>query len=331
MNLRLSLATTAILAACIPALSRAAAEGPKLALPIACEIGRTCEVQHYVDRDPGAGARDYRCSHRTYDKHNGVDIRLLDMAAQRRGVDVLAAAPGKVARLRDGVEDVSVRTRGLAAVSGQECGNGVVIDHGGGWETQYCHLAKGSVRVKPGDVVKAGTPVGKVGLSGQTEFPHLHMTVRRAGQVVDPFAPGPVAPGVCAAKGSMWTPQAAKALAYKEGVILNAGFAGVAEVSNETIEAGGIAPPSRSSPALVSYFRVVEPSKGDVMELTLRGPDGKVLAADKRPPLESDKAQFFAMVGKRSRTGWPPGRYAAELKVWRGGKLVMQRQIAVVL
>ena len=45
-----------------------------------------CFVQNYVDRDPSTGALDYRCGHRTYDKHDGTDIRLLDMAAQKSGV-----------------------------------------------------------------------------------------------------------------------------------------------------------------------------------------------------------------------------------------------------
>src|SRR5689334_24736349 len=129
----LPLAALALAALAAPAAHlRAEGEGPRLALPIACEVGRTCEVQHYVDRDPGPGVLDYRCGHRTYDKHNGVDIRLLDMAAQRRGVNVLAAAAGRVARLRDGKPDVSVRAAGAPSVSGQECGNGVVIDHGEG-------------------------------------------------------------------------------------------------------------------------------------------------------------------------------------------------------
>ena len=314
-------------AAFAPAATRAAGEGPRLSFPLACEIGRTCEVQHYVDRDPGPGVSDYRCGHRTYDKHNGIDIRLLDLAAQRRGVDVLAAAPGRVARLRDGVADISVRTPGAPSVTGQECGNGVVIDHGDGWETQYCHVAKGSVRVKVGDIVKAGTPIARVGLSGQTEFPHLHLTVRRAGQIVDPFAPAATAPGSCAAQASMWTPAAAKALAYKAGVILNAGFA-AAPVTNETIEAGGIAAPTSASAALVAYMRVVEPQRGDELEITLRGPDGATLAVNRLPPLDRDKAQYFTMLGrKRPPTGWKPGRYSAELKVWRAGKVALQKRI----
>src|SRR5687767_9768954 len=79
-----------------------APERPSLGFPLACELGRTCEIQHYVDRDPSPATKDYRCGLKTYDKHNGIDIRLLDMAAQRAGVAVLAAAPGRVARLRDG-------------------------------------------------------------------------------------------------------------------------------------------------------------------------------------------------------------------------------------
>src|SRR5688572_19553698 len=122
---------------------------PKLGFPLACEPGRTCEVQHYVDRDPGPGTRDYRCGLQTYEKHTAVDIRVPDMAAQRRGVAVLAAAPGKVLRTRDGVAD---KTIGQAADPRDPvgCGNAVVIDHGAGWQTSYCHMANGSVRVKPG-------------------------------------------------------------------------------------------------------------------------------------------------------------------------------------
>jgi len=324
------LSAAAVLAA-FPLLSRAAGAGPKLGFPLACQIGRTCEVQHYVDRDPGQGVLDYRCGHRTYDKHNGVDIRLLDMAAQRRGVDVLAAAPGRVARLRDGKPDVSVREAGAPSVAGQECGNGVVIDHGEGWETQYCHLAKGSVRVKVGDAVKAGDPIGQVGLSGQTEFPHLHVTVRHQGQVVDPFAPQGSAAATCAAQASMWTPAAMRQLAYKAGAILNAGFAG-APVKMPEVEEAQLAPPGAAASALVAYMRTIELQKGDEMEISLAGPDGKVLAQQRLAPLPRDQAQSFAMVGrKRPPAGWARGRYVADLKVWRAGKAVLQRRVEVVL
>jgi hypothetical protein len=323
------LATLALLGAAAAGLARAAPEGPKLSFPLACQIGRTCEIQHYVDRDPGPGVLDYRCGRRTYEAHGGVDIRLLDMQAQKRGVEVLAAAAGRVARLRDGVPDVSVRTTGIASVEGRECGNGVVIDHGDGWETQYCHMAQGSIVVKVGQQVAAGAPLGRVGLSGQTEFPHLHLTVRHAGKIVDPFAPA--AAGGCQAQPGMWTAQAAQQLAYKAGAILNTGFA-AAPVTMASIESGDIAPPTAASGMLITYIRAIELQKGDQVELTLRAPGGQVIATHRNDPLDADKAQQFYLVGrKRPAAGWPTGTYSAEFRVWRGGKVALQRTITTRL
>jgi Peptidase family M23 len=170
--------------------SPALAETPRLALPLLCEVGRTCFIQNYVDANPSPAARDYQCGTLTYDGHNGTDFRVPTLRAQQAGVPVLAAADGRVIRSRSNVPDISVRISGAAAVRGTECGNGLIIDHGSGWETQYCHMAQGSPTVEPGAAVTAGQPIGRVGLSGLTEYPHLHFTVRHKGQVVDPFAYG---------------------------------------------------------------------------------------------------------------------------------------------
>lgn len=309
--------------------SHAPAGAPRLVLPIDCRIGETCELQNYVDRDPGPEVQDYRCSTRTYEGHGGVDIRIPDMAAQRRGVMVLAAAAGRVARLRDGVADVSVRAAGPASVAGAECGNGVVIDHGDGWETQYCHLAQGSVRVKAGETVAAGQPIARVGLSGNTEYPHLHLTVRRGNVTIDPFRPE--AGGACAADASpsagLWTPEAAAALAYKPGAVLNAGFAG-GPVSNAQIEAGEVAPPGADPAVLTAYVRAIGLEGGDVLRLRLLGGDGAVLADSRLPPLDRAKAQYMMFVGKRRPPqGWPPGASRAEFTVERNGAVVLSRKL----
>lgn len=318
-----------------PAAKPAAAapvSGPRLAFPVACEVGKSCEVQNYMDHDPGPGVKDYRCGTNTYESHSGVDIRVQDMAAQGAGVDVLAAAAGRVARLRDGVADVSVKAAGAAAVNGQECGNGVVIDHGGGWETQYCHLAKGSVKVKVGDEVAAGTPIAGIGLSGQTEYPHVHVTVRKDGAVVDPFAPQ-LAAGACEAASpgqGLWTAEAAKAMAYKTGAVLNAGFAN-APVSMESIEAGGLPAPTAQTP-LVAYIRAINLHGGDVQELTLKDPQGAVLASSRLHPLDRAKAQYMAFVGKKApAAGWAPGRYEATYVVRRNGQAVITKTFAIEL
>src|SRR5438128_1949548 len=103
----------------------------QLALPLECTPGRDCLVQNYTDHDPGPGRRDFACGPLTYDHHNGTDFRVSDMAAQRRGVKVLAAAPGVVLRTRDGVPDISFRDLPTPVPSNRACGNGLVIQHAG--------------------------------------------------------------------------------------------------------------------------------------------------------------------------------------------------------
>ena len=330
------LAALVLLAACSPAgqsqgeapKSAPAPDGPQLVLPVDCVVGQTCEVQNYVDRDPGPGAKDYRCEGRTYQDHNGVDIRVPSMAAQRAGVYVVAAAPGVVARLRDGVADVSVRAPEAASVDGVECGNGLVIDHGEGWETQYCHLARNSLLVKQGETVEAGQAIARIGLSGNTEYPHLHFTVRRDGQVVDPFAPD-MSSGRCESQGALWTPAAMDALAYREGAVLNTGFSSGA-VSMEAVEDGGVAEAAQHAPALVAYVRAIGLQGGDVQHLEVTAPDGAVLAKTDEKALDRDKAQYLLFAGRRTPAeGWPSGAYRARYWVERDGGRVLEREFQI--
>src|SRR5262245_63285235 len=87
-----------------------------LALPLDCKFGETCFIQQYFDHDPSKKAKDYRCGPMAYDAHNGVDLRVRNMVAQRAGVPVIAAAAGTVRFTRDGKTDVSVLTTGLQSV-----------------------------------------------------------------------------------------------------------------------------------------------------------------------------------------------------------------------
>lgn len=322
--------TGSLLAAGGGAAIAQAPQAPRLALPIACQLGKTCDIQNYVDRDPGAGASDYQCGSRSYDAHSGIDFRLPDLRAQQRGVDVLAAADGRVARVRDGIEDISVRDRGPAAVANQECGNGLVIDHAGGLSTQYCHMAKNSLAVKPGDPVKAGARLGRVGLSGNTEYPHLHFTVRRNGQIIDPFAPeAKTGQGRCGGGEGLWRPDLGPALAYKTSSVLNAGFADRAP-DMAAIEAGDLRAPTASSPLLIAYVRMIGSRAGDLETLTLTDPVGRVVAKNTPAPLPRHQAQRFIYVGvKRPAPGWTIGAYRASYALIRNGKVVAERQIVV--
>ena len=307
----------------------AAAEPPRLQVPVACEVGRTCFIQNYLDRDPSPEAKDFSCGTLTYDAHNGTDFRVPTLKTQ---VDVLAAADGRVLRARDDVPDVSVRAAGRReAVQGAECGNGLVIAHADGLETQYCHMARGSLRAKPGDLVKAGQPIGRVGLSGFTEYPHLHFTVRQDGRIVDPFASGapPAAaapPGSCGGGASLW----ATPLPYEPSAVLNAGFA-AGPVAMETIESGeaGGAPLGADAPALVAFARAIGLQAGDVQEITLKNPSGAVLAENKAEPLDRPKAQVLLFAGRRRpASGWDKGAYQATYTVRRNGRIVLERSFA---
>jgi murein DD-endopeptidase MepM/ murein hydrolase activator NlpD len=60
----------------------------------------------------------------------------------------------------------------------------LVIKHADGTETWYCHLTSFAVRSGP---VAAGEQVGRVGSTGNTTGPHLHLEVRRSETPVDPL------------------------------------------------------------------------------------------------------------------------------------------------
>ncbi|MEG5138061.1 MULTISPECIES: M23 family metallopeptidase, partial [unclassified Microcoleus] len=156
-------------------VSTAVAQKPsgQFGKPIACTLGKDCFIMHYFDRDPSPAAVDFGCGRQTYDGHDGIDFAIPDAKAMAKGVPVIASAAGKVLRVRDGVVDRRLQNQtDKANVAGTECGNGMVIDHGGGWEAQYCHLRQNSIVVKPGMQVQKGTVLGMVGNSGQASFPH---------------------------------------------------------------------------------------------------------------------------------------------------------------
>jgi hypothetical protein len=57
-------------------------------------------------------------------------------------------------------------------------GNYVIIDHGNGEHSLIAHLRAGTVTVKPGDRVKQGQPIAKMGFSGDAFTVHIHYELR---------------------------------------------------------------------------------------------------------------------------------------------------------
>ncbi len=94
--------------------------------------------------------------------HNGLDI------AAAEGTPVRATASGKVIESGDFFFS----------------GNMIFLDHGQGIITLYAHLSE--IDVKPGDVVKQGDIIGKVGQTGRVTGPHLHFAVIANQVLIDP-------------------------------------------------------------------------------------------------------------------------------------------------
>lgn len=97
--------------------------------------------------------------------HQGVDI------AAAHGQPVRASADGIVMRATD---------------QGGGLGKAVFLAHGFGLTTRYGHLSR--IEVKPGQRIKRGDVIGKVGSTGRSTGPHLHYEVRMDGDPVNPLA-----------------------------------------------------------------------------------------------------------------------------------------------
>lgn len=286
---------------------------PRLLWPLDCRIGVDCVVQQYPDLDPGPGVRDPGCGRRAYDGHEGVDIRVRSLSDLRRGVVVRAAADGRVLRVRD-----RARLR-----RGEHCGVGVVIAHAGGLETQYCHLAPGRVVARAGQFVRAGDPIGRIGMTGRTSFPHLHLTVRRGGAPVDPFTGAGVGDSCRGgAGGSLWRDPG---LAYEPAAFLDAGFSDRAPTP-ALLARGGERPRAAGADALVFWARALGVARGDRFEVSLRGPDGALLARHAEQ-LSADQAVRFLYAGlKAPALGFAPGRYTGRARLIRDGAPVLDRR-----
>ncbi|MCF6197930.1 MAG: M23 family metallopeptidase [Hyphomicrobiaceae bacterium] len=310
------------------------AEAPRFSMPLSCAPEDSCFIQNYVDLDPSKEVRDYQCNKASYEGHKGTDFRLTSVRALKRGVDVLAAAPGTIKAVRNDVRDRLLNGPLPAALKGRECGNGLVIDHGEGWESQYCHMRRGSLLVKKGDQVTRGQKLGLVGLSGKTQFPHLHHAIRHEGKVIDPFSGNSPTADSCTLKSgaALYEAKIIKQFPYRSGQLFLRGFAIEGAILPLLMDRGAmVVPASTKAPALVYYAQVLNLQKGDQLHIRLMSPKG-LLAQSKTPPMDHSKAHYMAYAGKRRISfAWPKGTYTGTISLLRNGKTLWQKSEELVL
>lgn len=306
----------------------AAAEPPALRFPVACAMGRDCVIMQYFDQDPSGGYRDHACNFRSYDGHGGTDIAARDVGVMRRGVPVLAAADGVVAVVRDGLADAppDPADPALRAVG---CGNAVVLDHEDGWRTAYCHLRQGSVAVRPGESVAAGTMIGAIGMSGLAAFPHVEFQVLHRGKPVDPYTGGGSAGCGGPAARPLWTAEAAKTAAYSAIDLPVAAFADHPPGDDEMLNglAALAAAPPRGPLFVAVQALGVRP--GDRLSVVVRGPDGRIYG-QAAVPFARNFIRVNAAVPLNRDTPWPPGLYRAEVTATRPDAGFSRSAVAVV-
>ena len=296
------------------AASANAAPGDGFGVPIDCKLGTSCWIVNYPDAGSGSASLDFKCNHLTYDGHSGTDFAIRDLEAMRHGVRVVAAAEGDVLRVRDGVGD-----RGLEDVTQEQgCGNGVVISHGDGWETQYCHLRDGSVAVRPGERVQRGDRLGLVGMSGHAEFPHVELTVRWNGAKLDPFTGRKVFSGCGVTGQSLWHEDARPT--YAASQVVAVGFAtGRVDMAVLQRDAASRSVLSTDAPALVLWVITLGIEPGDLLSLRITGPDGSTVFSHQKE-MERTQIRRLDFGGRRVRgNGWTPGVYVGHVSLARPG------------
>ena len=137
-------------------------------------------------------------THRTLDSVYAVDVKM------PIGTDILAARGGIV------FDVASDNYRGGLDLSQDgRAANIIRILHDDGTFSLYAHLNWNSIRVKPGDRVRAGQYIADSGNTGFTSGPHLHFSVQRNSGLTVQSLPvvfkGPNSTGVVPATGNALT------------------------------------------------------------------------------------------------------------------------------
>jgi hypothetical protein len=303
---------------------------PIFGVPLVCDPTQ-CLVQQFPDMQAGAGTSDPFCGRATYEKHDGTDIRIHSLKDIASNVPVVAMAAGKILRERDGEPDrLSGGIEAANTFGGKECGNGLVIDHGNGWETQYCHMKQGSLAKPAGTTVAAGETIGFVGSSGWAQFPHVHVTVRHGGVKLDPST-GRVVGSGCAASAAerhpLWSPIALDWMRTATHHILDVGLAGSIADHNSLVADGPPPAITAGAEAIVGWGWFSNLQDGDQIRLTITDPSATIITRVASEPIAGHKASYSHFAGRKRNP--VPGRYELIVDLLRSGTVIETRTRAI--
>jgi murein DD-endopeptidase MepM/ murein hydrolase activator NlpD len=116
---------------------------------------------------------------KTYSYTSGFGVRYDPFnggAAMHAGIDMAGSQGEPIYAAAAGVVGTAGRANGY--------GNLIELEHGRGMETRYGHLS--AILVKPGQLVKQGQLIGRMGSTGRSTGTHLHYEVRIDGRAVNP-------------------------------------------------------------------------------------------------------------------------------------------------
>jgi len=279
-----------------------ASQTPQLLWPVSCQLNQNCWIVHHVDVNKNTQkSQDYACGSLTYEAHKGTDIAVQDLHHLERGIDILAALGGTVLRVRNDMKDHAyskIQKNKTIETFGRDCGNGVVIDHGQGWQTQYCHMKQNSILVKPGQNILPGRKLGEMGLSGKSEFAHLHFALRQHNQVIDPFTGMDNQTGCGQKQNTLWSDP----VIYQPVSLYAAGFSPEVPVYEALLQdSRSLEKMAVSSPVLTFWTLIYGTQKNDEITLKIIDPDGALYQKSQQIQAKNRIRQFY-YTGKRNRT-----------------------------
>ncbi len=303
---------------CVSGLAKpSAAQDMKFSFPAACVLHENCWVSSYFDLNRRNGrTADFTCGTIAKDNQNGVHVSLKDWRSMTLGVPVIAAQDGVIASIYEGLPDLVIDPKRMNEYSDNPCGNAVLIEHEDGWYSRYCHLRKGSIRVKSGDAVVKGQPIAQIGSSGMTDWPRLDFSLSRNGYLFDPFS-GKTSLEKC---GGIFTPLWEQPMTYTPFAVMQSGFY-VGEPKKNVAEGGNL--PNYNvlpsfTPDISLWAVLMNLRKGDRIVMQILDPKGFVLRSiDEELDFDADRYLVYLRAVRPRNLGWDLGLHTGTVQLVR--------------